>query len=595
MKGEAAARCALSALVACAILFGGAQSIRTPQSVAAAPAARSTLRVGLWTLWHNRSVVVAPAPRATLRLCGSCEARVLLGATTIQARGNGIELTVGGATQRVAQIWLAGDFTLSAHGETLTMQHPMSIAPRNGVLILAVTLPLESYVERVVASESDAQDSVETMKALAIVARSFALHETHGHSGYDLCDSTHCQLLRWRESRNSRAEAATLATAGETLWFHGQRALAYFGKDCGGRTASPSEVWPSARAVSYLSSEADRYCTLDGGRQWASQISRAELTSALAARGLVAPGWRNLTVEKRGESGRAVTLQFDRTEASAEAFRLAVGESLGWDKIPGTWFEVSRNGDTFEFHGRGWGNGVGLCQKGAAVMGAQGRGSAEILAQYFPGAYVADETTGLKWKDFAGDGFVLESFDAADRTYLPEIERARAEASQRSGLNAAGRFTVRSFAITQAFRDATLEPGWVAGFAQGDWIATQPLRALAARHMLNSTLRHEFLHALIEQQASPGAPLWLREGLAEVWGGSGPGENSQRNQPTAIQFSEIDKALSRPENEAESEAAHRASGWYTAQLLDRYGRAQVLAWLRSGVPAGVVAALIGQR
>ena len=34
--------------------------------------------------------------------------------------------------------------------------------------------------------------------------------------------------------------------------------------------------------------------------------------------------------------------------------------------------------------------------------------------------------------------------------------------------------------------------------------------------------------------------------------------------------------------------------WYAAQLLAHYGRAQVLDWLRSGVPAGVVAAL-GQR
>ena len=88
------------------------------------------------------------------------------------------------------------------------------------------------------------------MKALAIVVRSFALHEAHGHTDYDLCDSTHCQLLHWGSNggRAAAAHAATLATAGETLWFHGQRALAYFGKDCGGRTASPIRNLASCQA-----------------------------------------------------------------------------------------------------------------------------------------------------------------------------------------------------------------------------------------------------------------------------------------------------------------------------------------------------------
>ena len=36
--------------------------------------------------------------------------------------------------------------------------------------------------------------------------------------------------------------------------------------------------------------------------------------------------------------------------------------------------------------GRGWGHGVGLCQIGAAVMGAKGYDYRQILAHYFPNA-----------------------------------------------------------------------------------------------------------------------------------------------------------------------------------------------------------------
>ena len=38
----------------------------------------------------------------------------------------------------------------------------------------------------------------------------------------------------------------------------------------------------------------------------------------------------------------------------------------------------------FILRGRGWGHGVGLCQIGAAVMGAKGYSAHEILQHYFP-------------------------------------------------------------------------------------------------------------------------------------------------------------------------------------------------------------------
>jgi len=457
---------------------------------------------------------------------------------------------------------------------------------------------VENYVERVVASESGAADSAESLKALSIVVRSFALHEAHGHADFDLCDSTHCQLLHWggNGERGAAAHAATLATAGETLWFHGQRALAYFGRDCGGRTASPAEIWPHAKPVPYLPSQPDRFCTADGGREWASEITRTELTGALAVHGLAKPGWQNITVARRGESGRAVTIKIDGTEIGADEFRLAVGESLGWSKIPSTWFEVSQQGDRFAFHGRGWGHGVGLCQKGAAAMAQRGRSTQQILEQYFPGTQVEDEATGREWSKFSGDGFVLESLDANDAAYLTDLNRARAEAAQRSGLQAASPITVRAFASTPAFREATLAPGWVAAFTEGDWIGTQPLRTLAGRRLLADTMRHEFLHALVEQQAGPNAPLWLREGLVEFWSEpSGETDSSHRQKlAPALTVDETDASLAHAISETHSAAAHRAAEWYAAQLLAHYGRAHVLEWLRSGVPARV-AVTLGQR
>jgi stage II sporulation protein D len=105
-------------------------------------------------------------------------------------------------------------------------------------------------------------------------------------------------------------------------------------------------------------------------------------------------------------------------------------------------------------------------------------------------------------------------------------------------------------------------------------------------------MRHEFLHALVEREAGPRAPLWLREGLVEAWGETG-GARTPSARPT-LTIDGINAALAHSTSDDESEAAHRTAAWYAAQLLTRYGRAQVLDWLRSDVPASVVAAL-GQR
>lgn len=570
-------------------VFGGAATVEPFQHRPA------TLQIGLWTLWHDKEILISPATsgKATIRFCEQCASTPLQQPIAIRAFNADVALP---NNSRHSSIFTNGPISLSAHGETVNLSNPLHITSRAGELILSVTLPVETYVERVVASESGSADSLESLKALAIVVRSFALHQQHGHTDYDLCDSTHCQLLHWGSIGDRRAAAhiATLSTAGETLWYHRERVEAWFHQNCGGRTASPSEVWPTRShgvkqgQMPWLASRPDSYCTSNGAREWSSSLSLAELTSALGTAGLVRPGWKTLSVTQRGESGRAVKLMVGVTEVSAEDLRLAIGRTLGWGRILSTWFEVVPQGDQFLFHGRGSGHGVGLCQAGAAAMAGRGHDSGQIIEQYFPGAIAADETSGRTWQSLHGQGFSLETMTPADQATMPQLEQALAAAEARSSLHAAGPITVRSFASTAAFRDATLAPGWVAAFTEGEWIGTQPLSTLATRKLLVPTLQHEFLHALVEAQAAPNTPLWLREGLVETWANDGP---MTRNAAPALKVDDADRALSHATTEAESASAHRAAGWLAQRALERYGKTRVIAWLRTGIPTGAVSAL----
>jgi stage II sporulation protein D len=128
----------------------------------------------------------------------------------------------------------------------------------------------------------------------------------------------------------------------------------------------------------------------------------------------------------------------------------------------------------------------------------------------------------------------------------------------------------------------------VAAFTEGNAIATQPLATLSQRKLLVPTLRHEFLHVILEQHSAPATPLWLREGLVEFLADL-PQQTKNPGPMPAIPLEQVDRALSKAKTESESAAAHRAAGWYVAHLVSRYGKAQVLAWLQTGLPASAIA------
>jgi stage II sporulation protein D len=566
-----------AALVLCLAMACASAQVQT--------APRATIRVGLWTLWHDHDATISPISGATLRLCESCAARPLT-AMTLRVNKDKLSWTYSqGKPLSSVQLLIAGSYRITAHGEALTLTYPLRITVQSGALVLAATLPVERYVELVVAAESGTADSTESRKALAVVVRSFALAPTHGHTAFDVCDSTHCQWVHWHTTHE--AHAAVLATADESLWRNGSRAEVNFHQNCGGRTVSAAEVWPKGHAAQgLLESRTDPYCQRAGSSEWSATLTRAELTQALASAGLVAPGWKTLTVAQRGESGRAMVLMADGTKISAEDFRLAVGRALGWNRIRSNWFEIAAQGDGFLFHGRGSGHGVGLCQTGAAEMAREGRSYREILAQYFPGAVLADETTGATWQSFNGQSFTLESSSPEDREFLPVMSHALGEAKSRSGISPRAIISVKTYRSTPAFREATLAPGWVAAFTEGGQIALQPLRILAARKLLVPVARHEFLHALVEEQATAQTPLWLREGLVEAWSG-----DVRRESMPSLALDQINQKLIHAANETESEAAHQAAGWYAQKLLDCYGRAQVLEWLRTGLPQSALLTL----
>jgi len=463
----------------------------------------------------------------------------------------------------------------------------MEITANRGVLLLTAQVPLEEYVAGVLAGEAAGVRSPETLKAMAVAARTFAVHfrTRHRAEGYDLCDSTHCQDLRI-SAVNERTRAAAVATEGELLWYQGSTAASYYHQSCGGTTERGTEDLSRHGAVlPYLRQQNDPWCQRKSLSEWQSEISKNDLSVALLASGVRAPRkLRSVSVSSRSASGRVLTLRLvgeSTSELPEDIFYTAVGRALGWNLIRSALYQVSDRGESVVFSGRGGGHGVGLCQAGAIVMGEEGHDYREILAFCYPRTQVGINPQGLRWSTLSGDRVEMATTrPEIDKTLLAMSERFLQEAEQRSGIALEARATLRAYPTVAAYRDATGEPGWVAASTSRNVIRLQPLEVLRRARMLDSVVRHEFLHLLVETHARADTPLWLREGLV-LW----LNESVSKSQHTFLTGEQIDRMLRSPANQSELRAAYAAAEARVAMLARKNGRAAVIGWLTGGLPA----------
>jgi stage II sporulation protein D len=379
---------------------------------------------------------------------------------------------------------------------------------------------------------------------------------------------------------------AVRETAGETLWFGGQRAHVYYTQHCGGVSEPAQDVWPAERA-SYLSGlHADPYCLRRSPALWHAQIALSQLNSIFQAQGWHTPSpIEAIRVTRRSAAGRAELLEVTGRGAparlSASSFRFAVDRALGWNQMRSDWYELTVSGASLEIAGRGYGHGVGLCQAGAYEMAREGHTELEILGFYFPGAVVAVTPADHGWQQLAGAGWTLLTTHG-DNELLAAGNTAWARAQSILGHGAVAP-TVQELPTTELFRQVTNQPGWMLASTRASTVFLQP--ASVRQDNPSSLLLHEFLHVLVEQEAGEKAPLWLREGLVETL--AGPANNTLQL-GTA---SEVDAELRHPASAAVSRHAHRAAAEMTARLCARYGMPAVRAFLRNGVPPGVIKTL----
>lgn len=215
-------------------------------------------------------------------------------------------------------------------------------------------------------------------------------------------------------------------------------------------------------------------------------------------------------------------------------------------------------------------------------MGEEGKTYRDILAYYYPGTKLGVAAQGASWHQLTGENIELITMHPeTDQPLLTVAAKILREAAASTGLSFRATPTWKVFPTVAMFRDSTGEPGWVAATTRGRTIQTQPAQVLRQAGTLESTLKHELLHILVESNAKSGTPTWFREGLVLYL--------SEPNAPlekiaTFSSVDELEKAMLDPQNEKQLREAYADAHARVARLASRNGTQALLAWLQQGLP-----------
>ena len=388
------------------------------------------------------------------------------------------------------------------------------LGPASGAGPVAA-LPIETYVARVLAGEAEPNAPDGEFQALAIAIRTYALVNAgrHARDGFDVCDSTHCQVPR---AANALTRAAALATAGQILTWKDEPAEVFYSASCGGWSESPELVWAGADYPYMRSAPDDVH---DKDVPWTFDLPLQEAQRILAGIGFEGR-LRDVDVDDRSASGRATRLHLSGMQPdviAGDQFRLAVGAA----RVRSTAFSVEQRGSTLRFTGRGYGHGVGMCVIGAGRRAARGEGVRAILAHYYPGLDVtrlgaASSTTYPAGATAPGIVVVVSPSSTITNAEVVRLAaRAHDDLAAVLGTSIAP-LTVRVHESLESFRLATGRPWWVSSVSAGTSIDLVPAALLAQRDGFDAALRIAVAELLVAE-ALKERPAWVRIGAARYF------------------------------------------------------------------------------
>ena len=263
-------------------------------------------------------------------------------------------------------------------------------------------------------------------------------YDREDHTIFDVCADDHCQRYQGITKETSpHVVEAVKATRGQILMSDGEICDARFSKSCGGVSEEYQYCWDNTpksyltairddgasssipdltneeNARKWICSSPESFCNTHDKQilsqvlndydqettdfyRWHVAYTQEQISALINDKMKLDFGKIvDLIPLERGKSGRISKLKIVGTERSFTIGKeLEIRRTLSETHLYSSAFVVDKSHfelgipQQFDIYGAGWGHGVGLCQIGAAVMGAKGYDYDQILLHYFKGAEI---------------------------------------------------------------------------------------------------------------------------------------------------------------------------------------------------------------
>lgn len=285
---------------------------------------------------------------------------------------------------------------------------------------------IEKILTGVVASEIFASAPMEALKAQAVAARTDMLAKVglrHRADPFSICSEVHCQAYKGTRSVSARIIKAVEATRGTVLSDERGRLIdAFYHAVSGGHTEHNDNAWkmdphpalrgrpdllPGAKDLltgvpteqqirRHLANKDMSYAAASGRNskvlRWSAKRTVSEYRPHLAKHG-IRQAVRDLTVLKRGVSGRAIELELTLADGTKKTIFGELRIRRAFRSLRSSLFLIERGPKNaagvpawFVFNGAGYGHGVGLDQTGACGRAKLGQTFRQITGHYYAGS-----------------------------------------------------------------------------------------------------------------------------------------------------------------------------------------------------------------
>lgn len=193
-------------------------------------------------------------------------------------------------------------------------------------------LDVEDYVRGVLKMETNPAWPLESLKAQAIISRTYALKNIgkYGSKGFDLTATPDCQVYRGINAETPQTDRAVKETVGIVVTYGSDLALTPFHSDSGGATANVAEVWNSS--IPYLKGVQEAISYSSPYSTWEVSLSPQQIQSALSKIGVQVGQIQSIEIGQQDSFGRTVSLVLrgsqGATQIKSNQFRMAIGPTV---------------------------------------------------------------------------------------------------------------------------------------------------------------------------------------------------------------------------------------------------------------------------